>query len=70
MDDVIKRLERLEELVEKLTEGNQRFPVYPIIQQGCSHSRAVPSHMVINQRMTFVCPDCGETITVNPMSTY
>ena len=68
--DVIERLERLEGLVEKLIEGSLRFPVYPAIQQGCSHSRAIPSHMVINSQMTVVCPDCGEAITVNPTVMY
>ena len=69
MDDVIKKLDNIEKLLEKLvSRPAPQLPFIPprVENYGCFHSRMVPSHMVISQPTKFTCPDCGETVTIGP----
>lgn len=66
MDDVIKKLETIEGLLEKLI--NQKNFYQP--QATCLHPRMMPSHMVIMRPTKFTCPDCGKEETIYPNTTW
>lgn len=70
MEDVIKKLDKIEELLDRLIKVTPfQFPTR-LETHTCPHMNVVPMHMVITGPMTFTCPDCGESIEVQPNVTW